>query len=246
MLLLSYLLIFLFGASLASGLLVCAQRLPERQSILAPRSRCANCHHPLSWWQLLPVLSYPSLKGRCYYCQSAIPRICFFAEISGGLISVSLWAAAKSAEQLIFTSCLFSGLFLFSLIDIQHQVLLPILFWPWLLLLASLKAPQLYYVTAIVTGLIFAAFAYCSKGLGSGDVELLAGLALLANVDVINYLLIGLSVSTCKLSYLSAAQNCFHPLFKLSRLVVGNRQRTVLLVKLKTSYCRLLCYNENS
>lgn len=190
MLLLSYLLIFLFGASLASGLLVCAQRLPERQSILAPRSRCANCHHPLSWWQLLPVLSYPGLKGRCYYCQSTIPRICFFAEISGGLISVSLWAAAKSADQLIFTSCLFSGLFLFSLIDIQHQVLLPILFWPWLLLLASLKAPQLYYITAIVTGLIFAAFAYCSKGLGSGDVELLAGLALLANVDVINYLLI--------------------------------------------------------
>lgn len=210
------LLVFLFGASLASGLLVCAQRLPAGQSILAPRSRCAHCHHPLTWWQLLPVLSYLCLKRRCYYCRKTIPAICFFVEISGGLLSLSLWVTAHTTSQLIYAGCMFSGLFLFSLIDIQYQVILPILFWPWLLLLASLKFPQLHYATAIAIGLAFAAFAHYSQGLGSGDVELLAGLALLANVAVIHYLLLACLLALAAFPIFRQRKMAFIPYLSLA------------------------------
>jgi prepilin signal peptidase PulO-like enzyme (type II secretory pathway) len=32
------------------------------------RSMCPNCHHVLGFWDLLPVISWLSLKGRCRYC----------------------------------------------------------------------------------------------------------------------------------------------------------------------------------
>lgn len=41
-------------------------------SILHGRSMCVHCHHTLAWYDLLPVISWLSLNGKCRYCHKPI------------------------------------------------------------------------------------------------------------------------------------------------------------------------------
>lgn len=43
-----------------------------RLSILNGRSMCTSCRHILAWYDLIPVISWLTLKGRCRYCQKSI------------------------------------------------------------------------------------------------------------------------------------------------------------------------------
>lgn len=45
---------------------------PPTYSILHGRSMCPNCHHQLAWYDLLPVMSWLMLKGKCRYCRKSI------------------------------------------------------------------------------------------------------------------------------------------------------------------------------
>lgn len=38
------------------------------------RSECLNCHHQLAWYDLIPVISWVTLKGRCRYCHKPIGK----------------------------------------------------------------------------------------------------------------------------------------------------------------------------
>lgn len=44
----------------------------SKYSILRGRSLCPNCKHTLAWYDLLPVISWVSLKGKCRYCKKPI------------------------------------------------------------------------------------------------------------------------------------------------------------------------------
>ncbi len=50
------------------------------------RSECLECHHTLAWYDLLPVVSWVSLAGRCRYCKKPIGVTEFIAEV--GLAAV--------------------------------------------------------------------------------------------------------------------------------------------------------------
>lgn len=62
----------LFGLITGSFLNVVIYRLPAGKSVIYPRSRCLNCGHMLKTGDLVPVLSYVWLKGRCRYCGEKI------------------------------------------------------------------------------------------------------------------------------------------------------------------------------
>ena len=63
---------FAAGLVFGSFLNVCIARLPQGQSIVAPRSRCPACGHTIRWYDNFPVLSWLALKARCRDCNSAI------------------------------------------------------------------------------------------------------------------------------------------------------------------------------
>ena len=82
---------FLFGLVFGSFLNVCIHRLALRcytddqlaarglrrqdLSIVAPPSACPKCHHPIRWYDNVPVLSWVLLRGRCRDCKAPIsPR----------------------------------------------------------------------------------------------------------------------------------------------------------------------------
>jgi leader peptidase (prepilin peptidase)/N-methyltransferase len=65
----------LAGLAFGSFLNVCISRLPQHESIVAPRSRCPNCFAPIRSSDNIPVLSFLLLKGRCRDCGAPIsPR----------------------------------------------------------------------------------------------------------------------------------------------------------------------------
>jgi len=53
-----------------------SKKLSKKQkkdlSIVHGRSMCSICHHPLAWYDLLPVLSWVLLRGKCRYCHKPI------------------------------------------------------------------------------------------------------------------------------------------------------------------------------
>jgi leader peptidase (prepilin peptidase)/N-methyltransferase len=64
----------LLGLSFGSLLNVCVLRWPRGESIVRPRSHCRGCGRTLAWWEILPVVSWIFLRGRCRTCH--IPVSC--------------------------------------------------------------------------------------------------------------------------------------------------------------------------
>ena len=62
----------LLGACLGSFVNCLAWRLVHGESVWKGRSHCAVCNHPLAPLDLVPVLSWLFLRGRCRYCGERI------------------------------------------------------------------------------------------------------------------------------------------------------------------------------
>ena len=56
---------FILGLLIGSFLNVCIWRLPREESIIRPGSHCLACSTVLGAWDLVPVLSWIFLRGRC-------------------------------------------------------------------------------------------------------------------------------------------------------------------------------------
>ncbi len=84
---------FAVGLLFGSFLNVCISRLPTHRSIVKPRSHCNTCHHPIRWFDNLPVLSWIVLRGRCRDCDAPIAWRYPLVELAMGL-----WLAAVSGR----------------------------------------------------------------------------------------------------------------------------------------------------
>jgi leader peptidase (prepilin peptidase) / N-methyltransferase len=183
----------LLGLITGSFLNVCIDRLPQNKSIVRPPSHCDACQHRLAIIDLIPVLSYLRLRGRCRYCQARVPQKMLWVELATGLIFAYLYRRYGLSPELavmIFYSCLFIVVFL---IDLEHGLILNRVVYPAMvvaLLLAIHPWPWLTQViqpgiaSAALGGavgfVIFLLIAIISRGgMGWGDVKLvgLIGLA---------------------------------------------------------------------
>ena len=63
----------LLGAVFGSFLNCAAWRLGHGESVLRGRSHCTACGHVLGAADLVPILSWLFLRGKCRYCGSRIP-----------------------------------------------------------------------------------------------------------------------------------------------------------------------------
>jgi len=77
--------IFLIGLFIGSFLNVLIDRLPKDLSILG-RSHCEFCKHTLTIRDLIPLLSFIVLKGKCRYCHKELPYQYPFIELVTGIM----------------------------------------------------------------------------------------------------------------------------------------------------------------
>jgi len=89
MVLLASALLFLLGLCIGSFLNVVIDRLPKGGDVIRGRSRCPGCGHELAGRDLVPLLSFVLLKGRCRYCQQKISWQYPLVELATGFLFVS-------------------------------------------------------------------------------------------------------------------------------------------------------------
>lgn len=171
---------------IGSFLAAAAHRLPDDvRGLLVGRSRCDHCLQPLALRDLVPVLSWIALRGRCRSCGGTIDPAHPVIELAA--IGIALMALAGDAALMPGTCLLGWGLLLLGAIDRRTGLLPDVLTLPLILagLLAALfepGGPSLpdRAIGAAVGYLLFAGlgFAYHRlrgrDGLGLGDAKLLA------------------------------------------------------------------------
>ena len=81
--------IFIIGALLGSFYLVIGTRLPLKENVISGRSRCDHCKKVLKWYDLIPIVSYILLLGKCRECKKKISIEHLMVEIITGLLFLS-------------------------------------------------------------------------------------------------------------------------------------------------------------
>ena len=175
----------------------------EAYSILRGRSMCPHCKHTLAAKDLVPVLSWLQLHGRCRYCHEPISVQYPLVEVLTGLLFALFylgWPFSLSGLHLIW--------FLYGLVYIVFFVALAVYDAKWFLLpdrvvfpLTALAASQVVVTSvwlhswaamwqplagaAIISGLFWAIFQV-SRGewIGGGDVKLAVALGLIAGTPL--------------------------------------------------------------
>ena len=113
----------LFGLVLGSFLNVVIHRLPLRESLVSPRSRCPGCGKRIAAYDNIPVLSWVVLGGRCRHCRGGISiRYPFVELVTGGAAVASFLrhgARLEFAVEFVFVAAMIALVF----IDYDHQIL---------------------------------------------------------------------------------------------------------------------------
>ncbi len=77
---------FLLGLFIGSFLNVLVDRMPSEESSLKGRSHCDSCKHVLSLIDLIPIISFVMLQGKCRYCGHAMGLYYPLVELITGLL----------------------------------------------------------------------------------------------------------------------------------------------------------------
>lgn len=85
-----YILIFIIGMLFGSFYTLAVYRIPKRQDIIHTHSYCPNCNHKLGFLDLIPIISYVFLKGKCRYCKNKIRPRYLILEMLSGILFVTM------------------------------------------------------------------------------------------------------------------------------------------------------------
>lgn len=182
---------------------------PKDLSIVHGRSMCVHCHHTLAWYDLLPVVSWLSLSGKCRYCKKAISGQYPLVELLTAalfVVSYAYWPTEfDTAGVLSF------GFWLIFLVGFMALIIYDL---RWMLLPNRIVFPMqalagVYVLVLVITkqdtGVLLTAFwgVLCSAGLfyvlfqisngkwiGGGDVKLAVVLGALVGGPVHAFLML--------------------------------------------------------
>lgn len=80
----------LFGLCVGSFLNVVINRLRNKESFFG-RSKCPKCSHKLSFFDLVPLFSFLTLKGKCRYCKEKISWQYFLVEFATAFLFIAVF-----------------------------------------------------------------------------------------------------------------------------------------------------------
>lgn len=178
---LQYLLAFLIGITAGSFLNVCIYRIPAGKSVVFPASHCVSCGKKLGVMELVPVLSYFYLQGRCRSCGAPFSWQYPLIELITGLLFVLTWMQFGNSWATPAGWVFVSILVVVTVTDLRHGIIpnkviiagfvmgLPLIaFQSW-------EALKLGAVACLAAGIFMLALAEISRGgMGGGDVKLSA------------------------------------------------------------------------
>jgi len=202
------------GLVVGSFLNVVIHRVPEKQSVVKPRSRCPRCKTTLRSVDNVPVVSWLLLRGRCRHCRGAISIRYPLIEVATAVLFVSAALRLGDDDPAALPAFLvvFAALLAISAVDLErfivpNRILYPALFIaaPLLVLAAAVDGDWASLRDAALGGvlgwlLLFAIHMVSPKGMGFGDVRLAGLIGMLLGWIDIGHVLLGLF-----LAFLTAA-----------------------------------------
>ena len=114
-------LVFAPALALGSFLNVVAARLPERRSLVHPRSACPRCGKEIAWYDNVPLLSYALLRGRCRHCREPISLRYPAVELATGLLVAACFFRFGFTSQAFVASIFAATLVVLSAIDFERR-----------------------------------------------------------------------------------------------------------------------------
>lgn len=168
---------FVIGITAGSVANAIIYRLPRGIAWYKGRSMCTQCKHSLSPWDLIPVLSYLFLRGRCRYCQSPIAKRYLIVELLMGLGFVLIF----NFQFLIFNLLIYWLMLVIAVMDWETMLVSDLLVGIWAILtIFSIQYSVFNLYGAIAGATIIGLIWLLSKGraMGAGDIEIAAVLGL--------------------------------------------------------------------
>jgi len=170
--------------AVGSFLNVVADRLPDDESIVSPPSRCGACGRKLTGLEMIPVVSFLALRGRCRTCGASIGARVLWVELATGVLFA--WTAARASSSdwrgllhLVVVSAYFAVLVVVTVTDLEHGLILDKVIYPAIalaLIEILLAGPQVWLSRvlggAVGAGVIALIIWLSSEGMGWGDAKL--------------------------------------------------------------------------
>lgn len=175
----AYFIAIIVGLLFGSFTNVIIYRLPVGESIVFPPSHCPHCNEHLRAWDLVPVLSYLFLRGRCRYCAATISLRYPLVEILCVLLFTGIYLRwGLTPETLVgwvFTVILLAAAF----IDIDHGIIPDLLTYPGIVIGLVLSFWTLGFLPALwgtlaFGGVMFLVAFISNGGMGGGDIKMAA------------------------------------------------------------------------
>lgn len=191
------------GAIFGSFVNALVWRIHNKRNWVTERSECPHCHHQLAGKDLIPIVSYLLLKGKCRYCKrkiddnpltEAVLPVLFIA-------SYALWPVTLQGVglfQFIFWLVFLVGFVALAVYDLRWYLLPNKIVFP-LIGLAAIQAialPIFYHYSwstvidaglgaLILSGLFYVLFQISDGAwIGGGDVKLAIVLGILAGEPI--------------------------------------------------------------
>ena len=174
-----YVLVITVGLLFGSFTNVIIARIPHGESVVTPSSHCPRCGHRLGVLDLVPVLSWLFLKGKCRYCQEAIsiryPAVeLLTAALFMGVFlrwGISAYTLAGWALTVILVSSAF--------IDLDEGIIPDVITIPGVVLGLVVSFVTIGFFPALwgalaFGGVLFLVAVISKGGMGGGDIKLAA------------------------------------------------------------------------
>lgn len=175
-----YAIVFVFGLLIGSFLNVCIYRIPRKEDIVYTPSHCMNCGSRVKWYDLVPVLSYMILGGKCRNCKVKLSKQYPLIELSNGAAYLGIFYFLGFNYEAIMVSVLFSTLLVISMIDLKYQIIPdPISIFLMVVGIVYVGFFSKTYLDSLigffaVSGILFIAGIITGGNMGGGDIKLMA------------------------------------------------------------------------
>ena len=111
------------GLAVGSFLNVVIHRVPRKESVVAPRSRCPQCDHPVSARDNIPIVSWLLLRGKCRQCGASISIRYPLVELATAALFVAGALRFGASWDLPAYLVLFASLLAISAIDLELYII---------------------------------------------------------------------------------------------------------------------------
>ena len=189
--------VFVLGLIVGSFLNVVIFRVPNGESIVRPPSHCGNCGTRLRSIDLIPVVSYIILKGKCRYCKASISMRYPLVELFTGVLFYMGYIFLGLNWEILFYFIYVSLLISITMIDFDHQIIPDglVIFGFIISIVENIVNVGLLGIDIrimdnifglLAGGGIFLIIALVSKGgMGGGDIKLMALLGFIFGLESI-------------------------------------------------------------